>query len=125
MGNVTTTSSAILDSIISGEVPIKQKKYPFTIITEQEYLDSKSPKFILLYFRSDDRLIELDTREEFYHASKNALNDALSYFGCGTMDRHSVHIKIDTRFTNLEKICDAILIRIKLFNTTSKAWMYD
>lgn len=41
------------------------------------------------------------------------------------MDRHSVHIKIDTRFTNLEKICDAILIRIKLFNTTSKAWMYD
>lgn len=125
MGNVTTTSNAILESIFSEEIPIKQKEYPFTIITEKEYIDSKSPKFILLYFRSNDKLIELDTRKEFYRASKNALNDALGYFGCGTMDHHAVHIKIDTRFTNLAKVCDSVLFRIKLFNTTSKAWHYN
>ena len=120
MGNVTTTSNAILELISSEEIPIKQKKYPFTILTDREFLTSKAPKITLLYFRSNDKLIELRTGENFNRV-RAVLEDALGYFGCGSMNLDFVYIKLDARFTNLEKVCDSILFCIRQLNTTSTA----
>lgn len=120
MGNVTTTSSAILDSIFSGEIPTKQKEYPFTIVTDREFLSSKAPKITLLYFRSNDKLLELGTGADF-NRSRVVIGDALGYFGCGSASLDFVYIKLDASFTNLEKVCDDILFCIRQLNTTSTA----
>lgn len=120
MGNVTTTSNTILESIFSKEIPVKQKKYPFTILTDKEFLTSKAPKITLLYFRSNDELIELRTGENFNRA-RTVLEDALGYFGCGSTNLDFVYIKLDTCFTNLEKVCDGVLFCIRQLNTTSTA----
>ena len=120
MGNVTTTSNAILDSIFSGEIATKQKEYPFSILTDREFLTSKAPKITLLYFRSNDKLLELRTGEDF-NRSRVIIEDALGYFGCGSANPDFVYIKLDASFTNLEKVCDSILFCIRQLNTTSTA----
>lgn len=102
------------------DIPLKQKPYPFRIITDSAYYQMPDcVRTDMLYFKSDDNLTYVQDFDEL-DDTKDLLRDALGYFGCGTRDHDSVYIMM--KFTSFIG-ATAVLFHIKCINSTKRCYL--